>query len=229
MTIVHQKFKLKAVLIDLDGTLVHTAPEISRAANSMLTAMHLPALTVAQITTYIGDGATTLVKRCLTSGLNGEPTVAVLTLAKTLFFEYYAKIVTESLPYPNVVNGLKAIKAEGLRMACVTNKPASFTLPLLEKSGLLPYFELVVSGDTLPKKKPDPDQIFYVCEQFGVSVQEAALVGDSRTDITAARSAGCMMVAVPYGYNQGLHIQQSEVDALIDNIGDTLDIIDLTL
>lgn len=110
-------------------------------------------------------------------------------------------------------------------MACVTNKPASFTLSLLEKSNLLPYFDLVVSGDTLPKKKPEPDQIFYACEQLDISVQNAVLVGDSRTDIIAARRAGCMMFAVPYGYNQGRHIEAGEVDALIDDIGGTVDLI----
>lgn len=222
-------FEIKAVLIDLDGTLVHTAPEIARAANSMLAAMDLPTLTVAQITTYIGDGATTLIKRCLTGELNGEPAATLLATAQMLFFEHYAKIVTESQPYPNVIAGLCAIKNTGLPMACVTNKPASFTLPLLEKSDLLQYFDLIVSGDTLPKKKPEPDQIFYVCEQFGVSVQNAVLVGDSRTDICAARSAGCLMFAVPYGYNQGQRIEVSEVDALIDSIGDTLNLIGSTL
>ena len=216
---------IKAVLIDLDGTLVHTAPEIARAANSMLAKMNLPTLSVAQITTYIGEGATTLIKRCLTRRLNGEPAPDVLATAQSLFFEYYAKIVAESRPYPNVVAGLQLLKKAGLRIACVTNKPNTFTLPLLEKSDLLPYFDLVVSGDTLPKKKPEPDQILYVCEQFGVSVQEAALIGDSKIDITAARAAGCMMLAVPYGYNQGQRIELSEVDALIDGIGDAVNLL----
>ncbi len=205
--------------------MVHTAPEIARAANSMLAKIHLPTLTTAQITTYIGDGATTLIKRCLTGRLDGEPEPALMAIAQPLFFEYYAQIVTESQPYPNVVAGLQAIKKAGLRMACVTNKPASFTLALLEKIDLLSYFDLVVSGDTLHKKKPAPDQIFYVCEQFGVSVQEVALIGDSKTDISAARSAGCMMFAVPYGYNQEQCIKAGEVDALIDNIGDILDLL----
>jgi len=213
------------VLIDLDGTLVHTAPEIARAANSMLATMNLPTLAAVQITNYIGDGATTLIKRCLTGCLNGEPEPALLATAQALFFEYYAQIVTESWPYPNVVADLHAIKNSGLRMACVTNKPGSFTLPLLVKHDLLPFFELVVSGDTLQKKKPEPDQIFYVCEQLGVLAQEVALIGDSKTDISAARSAGCKMFAVSYGYNQGQRIEATEVDALIDNIGSVLDLL----
>jgi phosphoglycolate phosphatase len=213
------------VLIDLDGTLIDTAPEIARAANSMLAAMNLPTLATVQITTYIGDGTTTLIKRCLTGRLDGDPKTALLATAQALFFEYYAKIVTESQLYPNVVADLHAIKNSGLHMACVTNKPGSFTLPLLAKHDLLPFFELVVSGDTLQKKKPEPDQIFYVCEQLGVSAQEVALIGDSKTDINAARSAGCKMFAVPYGYNQGQRIEATEVDALIDNIGNVLDLL----
>lgn len=204
---------------------MHTAPEISRAANSMLAKMNLPTLTAVQITTYIGDGATTLIKRCLTGRIDGAPEPALLATAQALFFEYYAQIVTESQPYPNVVAGLISIKNAGLRTACVTNKPSSFTLPLLQKYDLLRYFDLVVSGDTLPRKKPEPDQILYVCEQFGVSVQNVAMVGDSKTDISAARSAGCRMFAVPYGYNQGQRIEATEVDALIDNIGDVLDLV----
>ncbi|MDO9052154.1 MAG: phosphoglycolate phosphatase [Methylotenera sp.] len=218
-------FTIKAVLLDLDGTLVHTAPEISRAANSMLAKMNLPTLTAVQITTYIGDGATTLIKRCLTGRIDGAPEPALLATAQALFFEYYAQIVTESQPYPNALAGLISIKNAGLRTACVTNKPSSFTLPLLEKYDLLRYFDLIVSGDTLPRKKPEPDQILYVCEQFGVLVQDVAMVGDSKTDISAARSAGCRMFAVPYGYNQGQRIEVTEVDALIDNIGDVLDLV----
>lgn len=191
----------------------------------MLAKMNLPTLTAVQITTYIGDGATTLIKRCLTGRIDGAPEPALLATAQALFFEYYAQIVTESQPYPNALAGLISIKNAGLRTACVTNKPSSFTLPLLQKYDLLRYFDLIVSGDTLPRKKPEPDQILYVCEQFGVLVQDVAMVGDSKTDISAARSAGCRMFAVPYGYNQGQRIEVTEVDALIDNIGDVLDLV----
>ncbi len=188
----------------------------------MLAALHLPTLTVAQITTYIGDGATTLIKRCLTGQLDGEPEAELLKTAQALFFDYYGQIVTESQPYPNVTAGLQAIKNTGVSMACVTNKPHAFTIPLLAHCGILQYFDVVVSGDTLLKKKPDPDQIFYVSEQFAVPVSELALIGDSKTDIAAARAAGCLMLAVPYGYNQGVRIGLDEVDALLDNIGDVV-------
>ncbi|MGZ8257865.1 MAG: phosphoglycolate phosphatase [Methylotenera sp.] len=234
-SIAAQKFKVKAVMIDLDGTLMHTAPEIAQAVNRMLADIGKPALDEKQVEAYIGEGVTTLIKRCLAQRLDaqrldiqhpdGEPDAAVLVKAQKLFFEHYAKIVTESKPYPGVVAGLQALRSAGYRLACVTNKQERFTLPLLEASNLLQYFELVVSGDTLQKKKPEPDQIFYICEKFGVSVQEAVLIGDSNIDITAARNAGCYVFAVPYGYNQGRCIEANSVDALINNMNEAFDLI----
>ncbi len=212
-------------MIDLDGTLMHTAPEIARAINLMLARLDRPALDEIQIESYIGEGAQVLIKRCLTTPLDDELEVAEFAKAQKLFFEFYAKNVAESKPYPQVTEGLKALKSAGFRLACVTNKPASFTLPLLEANNFLQYFELVVSGDTLPKKKPEPDQIFYICEKLGVSVTEAVLIGDSKTDIAAARNAGCYVFTVPYGYNQGQHIEAGAVDALISNIGEALDLL----
>jgi phosphoglycolate phosphatase len=220
------KFKVKAVMVDLDGTLIHTAPEIARAANSMLEALARPALAEKQIEAYIGEGAITLVKRCLTEQHDGEPDAELLVQAQKLFFESYAAIVTESKPYPLVLEGLQAIQNAGYRLACITNKPASFTLPLLEKSQLLPYFDVVASGDTLQKKKPEPDQIFYICDKLEVAVTDAVLIGDSQTDISAARNAGCYVFAVSYGYNQGRRIEASSVDALINHIGEAADLLE---
>lgn len=220
-----QKFKVKAVLIDLDGTLIHTAPEIARAVNSMLASLNKPTIDEKQIAVYIGEGAQVLIKRCLTGQLDGEPALLEFTQALALFFDYYAQIVTESKPYPQVVESLQAFKKAGYRLACVTNKPHRFTVPLLENSHLLPYFECVVSGDTLANKKPAPDQIFYVCEKMGVAIDKVVLIGDSKTDIAAARNAACFIFTVPYGYNQGVEIASSEVDAKINHLAEALDLL----
>lgn len=219
------KFKVKAVMIDLDGTLIHTAPEIARAANAMLAGLDRPTLDAKLIENYIGEGAMVLIKRCLTGKLDGEPSTDLLAQAQKLFFDFYAQIVAESKPYPQIEKALQAIKQTGVQMACITNKPAAFTMPLLEKSGLLPYFGLVVAGDTLQKKKPEPDQIFYVCEKFNILVNESVLIGDSKTDIAAARNAGCLIFAVPYGYNQGYSIEIGTVDALINHLHEAVDLI----
>ncbi len=214
-------------MIDLDGTLIHTAPEIARAANLMLSALNLPDLTAKKVENFIGEGAASLIVRCLAQQLDTEPTQDLLAKANPLFFDAYAQIVAESKPYPQVVEALQALEKTGVKMACITNKPSAFTLPLLEKSDLLRYFNVVVAGDTLPKKKPEPDQIFYICEKFSVLPHETVLIGDSKTDIAAARNAGCRIFAVPYGYNQGYSIDIGSVDALISQLKDALDLMDI--
>jgi len=210
-------------MIDLDGTLIHTAPQIAQAANALRADFGLPALDTKLIETYIGEGASTLIKRCLV----GEGQTFDEAQAYAGFSQHYAKIVTESKPYVGVVESLQALKQAGYRLACVTNKPADFTKPLLEKSGLADFFEVVVSGDTLPKKKPDPMPLLHVCEQFDCLPQSAVLVGDSKTDIAAAWAAGCFIFTVPYGYNGGVEIADSEVDAQVDSLLEINDLIEL--
>lgn len=208
-------FNVKAVMFDLDGTLVHTAPEIGAAINRMLAELGAAALPLEQIERFIGEGAQTLVRRCIEAGTHGEPDADLFDQAHALFFKYYADNVTESKPYEGVIEGLSALQEKGLKLACVTNKPERFTMPLLDKTGLLDFFEAVVSGDTLPKKKPDPIQLQYICAKFNVLEAEAMLVGDSLTDVKAAHAAGCYIVTVPYGYNQGKPIDYHLVDDAI--------------
>lgn len=208
-------FNVKAVMFDLDGTLVHTAPEIGAAINRMLAELGAAALSLEQIERFIGEGAQTLVKRCIEAGTHDEADAALFDQAHALFFKHYADNVTESKPYEGVIETLSALQAKGLRLACVTNKPERFTMPLLDKTGLLDFFEAVVSGDTLPKKKPDPIQLQYICAKFNVLEAEAMLVGDSLTDVKAAHAAGCYIVTVPYGYNQGKPIDYHLVDDAI--------------
>ncbi|MDI1308730.1 MAG: phosphoglycolate phosphatase [Methylotenera sp.] len=216
-------FRVKAVMLDLDGTLVDSAPEIASAINLMLADLNLPVLPEKQVESYIGEGAAVLIKRCLNSQLhitrlNDEPDTALFAQAESSFFSHYANNVSDSKPYDGVVEGLQALRNKGLKLACVTNKPEKFTLPLLHKSGLAEFFEIVVSGDSLPKKKPDPMQLQHICEKLDIHTFEAMLVGDSDTDITAAHAAGCFIVTVPYGYNQGRSIDESKVDAMIENL-----------
>ena len=216
-------FRVKAVMLDLDGTLIHSAPEIASAINLMLADLNRPILPEIQVESYVGEGAAVLIKRCLNSQLeisqlNDEPDAALFAQAEKLFFAHYANNVTDSKPYDGVVEGLQALRDKGIKLACVTNKPSKFTLPLLEKSGLAEFFEIVVSGDSLPKKKPDPMQLLHICAKFDVPTYEAMLVGDSETDIAAAHAAGCFIVTVPYGYNQGRPIDESTVDAMIADL-----------
>ena len=210
-------------MLDLDGTLINSAPEIASAINLMLADLNRSALPAKQVESYIGEGAAVLIKRCLNSRLdisqlNDDPDAALFAQAEKLFFAHYANNVTDSKPYDGVLEGLQALRDKGLKLACVTNKPEKFTLPLLQQSGLAEFFEIVVSGDSLPKKKPDPMQLQHICAKLDVHTFEAMLVGDSETDIAAAHAAGCFIVTVPYGYNQGRPIDESTVDAMIEDL-----------
>lgn len=218
-------FHVKAVMFDLDGTLVHTAPEIAASINKMLVELDFSALPQPLIESYIGEGAQTLIRRCITANTRSEPDVALLERAQALFFAHYADNVTLSKPYDGVAEALAVLQDKGLKLACVTNKPERFTLPLLDKSGLLDFFEIVVSGDTLAKKKPDPIQLRYICAKFNVLEAESMLVGDSLTDVAAAHAAGCYIVTVPYGYNQGKPIDLSLVDDTIASLADLADLL----
>lgn len=214
-------------MFDLDGTLINSAPEITLAANQMLADLNLPTLPPAQIAHYIGEGAQVLIKRCLTGELYAEPEVAFYEQAQALFFNHYAKVADNSQPYDGVLAGLQRVWRSGFKLACVTNKPEKFTLPLLAQSGLADFFDCVVSGDSLAKKKPDPMQLHHICQKLNVPEYEAMLVGDSITDITAAHAAGCFIITVPYGYNQGKPIDESLVDATINDLTELPSLINL--
>jgi phosphoglycolate phosphatase len=221
------KFKVKAVMIDLDGTLINTAPEITWAVNAMLDALNLSPLPLSKVQNFIGEGATKLVERCLIEVIQAKPDLALFNQAVDFFFTNYAEVVIKSLPYPQVKLALQHLKNAGMPLACITNKPARFSEPLLEISGLIDFFDIVISGDTLAKKKPDPDQIFHICQHFGIEPWEALLIGDSNTDILAAKNAGSYIFTVPYGYNQGLPIDHTKVDAAVDDLEDALSYLDI--
>lgn len=221
------QFRVKAIMFDLDGTLIHSAPEIADAANQTLADLNLPALSQVQIANFLGEGAQSLIKRFVTGTRDGEPDVALFEQAENLFFAHYANNVAHSQPFDGVLTGLQAVWRRGFKLACVTNKPEKFTLPLLAHSGLIDFFECVVSGDSLPKKKPHPMQLQHICKKLEVPEYEALLVGDSNTDIEAAHAAGCFIITVPYGYNQGKAIDESKVDATIKDLTELSHLIEL--
>lgn len=212
---------IKAVVIDLDGTLLDTAPDLADAAEEMLGELGLPQVPLAEIKTYIGNGVSRLVKRALTRDMQAEPEAELFGRALASFERHYgAHVSRKSRPFPGVVEGLRAFKAMGLRMACITNKAERFTVPLLRDTGLLEYFELVLSGDSLPRRKPDPLPLLHACERFGVAPSELLLIGDSLNDTQAARAAGCPVFCVPYGYNRGRPVQELDLDAVVDSLAD---------
>ncbi|AKR44433.1 phosphoglycolate phosphatase [Methylophilus sp. TWE2] len=221
------RFQVKVVMFDLDGTLLDTAPQIAEAANRMLVALGKPMLPQAQIATYIGEGVQNLIKRCLTGSVQVEPDADFFAQAQPLYHDFYTANATQSQPFAGVVPALQQLKKQGYHLACVTNKPEKFTLPLLQQAGLADFFELIISGDSLPKKKPDPLPLLHICQKLGALPAEAMLVGDSETDIQAAHAAGCFVVTVPYGYNQGRAIDAAMVDATIQQLTDVVDLLEL--
>lgn len=210
---------VRAVVIDLDGTLLNTAPDLAEAANRMLAEMQRPLVPIEVVMTYIGNGVDRLIKRVLTGEMAGEPDAALFAQAKPVYERHYAEVVSlYSRPFPGVVEGLEALKKTGYRLACITNKAARFTIPLLQDTGLFDYFELVLSGDSLPKTKPDPLPLLHACEKFGVKPEQMLLIGDSLNDAQAARAAGCHIFCVPYGYNHGEPVDKLDLDRVVASV-----------
>ncbi len=212
---------VKAVVIDLDGTLLDTAPDLADAAMAMANELGLPPIDLATVKTYIGNGVSRLVKRVLTRQMDAEPDAALFARALPAYEKHYgAHVSRKSRAFPGVVEGLTAFKQAGFRVACITNKAEKFTVPLLKDTGLFDYFELILSGDTLPKKKPDPLPLLHACKEFGIQPSELLLIGDSLNDAQAARAAGCPVFVVPYGYNRGRDVRELDVDAIVPSLLD---------
>ncbi|MBI5331748.1 MAG: phosphoglycolate phosphatase [Betaproteobacteria bacterium] len=212
---------LKAVVIDLDGTLLDTAPDLADAAMAMAADLGLPPIALDEVKTYIGNGVSRLVKRVLTRDLHADPAPELFAQALPIYEQHYAEGVSrKSRPFPGVVEGLQAFKAMGVHMACITNKAERFTHPLLKDTGLFDYFELILSGDTLPERKPSPLPLLHACVLFDCEPAELLLIGDSLNDTQAARAAGCPVFCVPYGYNRGRPVSELDLDAVVPSLAD---------
>jgi phosphoglycolate phosphatase len=211
------KRRVRAALFDLDGTLVDTAADLAAAANRMLADLGRPPLDEDGIRAYIGKGVANLVHRCVEA--TGGGTQEVRHHALEVFERHYiAGIADRSRPYPGVVEGLAALERAGIAMGCVTNKAGRFTEPLLELTGLRRFFGVVVSGDTIERKKPHADPMLYAAGKLGTVPGETLVVGDSLNDVQSARAAGCPVVVVPYGYREGLALEDLGADAVVASV-----------
>ncbi len=209
---------ISAILIDLDGTLLHTAPELAESANRMLRDMGRPPVSQELLMSYIGNGISWLVKRALTGDMHAEPDTALYEQALPIFEKHYTGLLLQSRLFDGVIDGLNAMRAAGFRLGCITNKVARYTEPLLKGIGLAGYFEIVLSGDTLPEKKPHPMPLLHAAKFFGVPPEQVLLIGDSLNDTVAARAAGCPVFCVPYGYNHGEPVDGLDLDAVISDL-----------
>lgn len=211
--------RVSAVLFDLDGTLVHSAPDLAAAVNRMLRDLGHAEEPMETVITWVGNGMTRLVKRALTGDMQGEPEQGLFVRALALFQQHYAEQLSVlTRPYAGTVAALDALVAGGFALGCVTNKPAMFTEPLLRKLGLEKYFRVIVSGDTTPARKPDPAPLRHACAVLGVAPAQVLLVGDSANDVQAARNAGMPVICVSYGYNHGRDVRELAPDAVVDSL-----------
>jgi phosphoglycolate phosphatase len=206
----------KAALIDLDGTLLDTAPDLAAAANRMLAGLGLPPRSVQEISTYVGKGITRLVERALAGDLEGKPDPLLARRALPLFAAAYdEESGRHSRVFDGVLEGLQRIRVP---RACVTNKAARFTFPLLERTGLARYFDVVVCGDHVARGKPDPLPYVTACERLCVSPSDALVIGDSENDVLAARAGGMRVICVSYGYREGRSVEALGADAIIGDL-----------
>lgn len=206
-------------LVDLDGTLIDSVPDLAWCVNAMMQRLDMPERSEAAVRRWVGNGVERLVERALVDDIDGVPEAALRERALPMFMELYAAHGAErSRVYPGVEEGLQFLADRGVRLGCVTNKAERFTLPLLEALGLRSRFELVVSGDTLPERKPSPRPLLYAAEYCRVAPSACAMIGDSRSDVAAARAAGFNVVCVSYGYNHGQDIRDERPDEVVDSL-----------
>jgi phosphoglycolate phosphatase len=213
------------VLIDLDGTLIDTAPDLAAAANRMRADFGLPALSVERIAAFVGKGAEVLVHRAMTDSFDGRIDDDAYAQARAAFFRHYEQTNGhESRVFDGVGCALAQLRVAGLKLACVTNKPKTFTMPLLERLGLRSWFEVIVAGDEVARPKPHPDLLLTACERLHLTPAQVVLIGDSINDALAAQAAGMPALLVETGYNEGESVAQLAaapgVDAILPALND---------
>jgi phosphoglycolate phosphatase len=214
---------IAAVLIDLDGTLLDTVPDLADAANRMRADDGLAPLPVERIAQFVGKGAVALVHRASTDRLDGRIEGAAFERARASFYRHYHQTNgVRAVVFDRVPQALEMLRAAGCALACVTNKPREFTLPLLERCGLAAYFDAVVAGDDVSRGKPDPEIVLHACARLMTVPGAARMIGDSANDAAAARAAGMRCILVQTGYNEDRPITELAGDDGVDAIVATL-------
>jgi phosphoglycolate phosphatase len=218
--------KPKMILIDVDGTLVDSVPDLAYCVDEMMKALGREPHGETKVRDWVGNGVERLTRRALIGQLDGEPSDEDFAKGYPIFLDLYKDNTSKrSCLYPGVREGLDYMKSQGYLLGCVTNKDAQFTIPLLKGLGIYDEFGIVVSGDTLPVKKPDPQPLLHAAAHFGVGAEDSLMLGDSKSDVTAARNAGFQIVCMSYGYNHGEDIRNYHPDAVIDSMVELKDLL----
>jgi len=216
----------KMILIDVDGTLVDSVPDLAWCVDEMMKSLGLPLRGEASVRDWVGNGVETLTRRALTNSMNDEPDVAEFERALPVFLDLYKDNVSKrSVLYPGVREALDFLKASSYKLGCVTNKASAFTIPLLKDLGIHDEFETIICGDQLEKKKPDPMPLLHAAKQFGVSPEQSLMIGDSVSDVKAARAAKFQIACMSYGYNHGEDIRNYDPDVVMDSMIEIKDLL----
>lgn len=218
---------MRACIIDLDGTLVDTLGDFEVALNGMLRELGRTAVSRSQIERWVGKGSEHLIKTVLAhtapSAEGGDESgiEPLMPAAWQHYQETYLRINGQhSDVFPGVEEGLLALKERGFSLACLTNKPLSFAVPLLKAKGLSSYFSHVFGGDSFTRKKPDPLPLLETCKALGTDPSVTLMIGDSANDAQAARAAGCPVLLTTYGYNHGEPVRAVDADGFVDSLAD---------
>lgn len=213
---------IQAIAFDLDGTLVDSIADLCAAANHMRAEMNLAPLPAEELTSYVGDGLSSLVHRALSGSKDGQADEASWAQGFTAFIAYYrTHLSVHTRSYPEVETALALFRNRGLPLAVITNKNEILAVELLCELGLADSFSLVVGGDTLSEKKPSPMPLLHTAKVLGVAIQNLLMVGDSANDILAAKAAGALSCGVTWGYaDMGLLAQNPDTkpDIIIDHL-----------
>lgn len=214
---------IRLISFDLDGTLIDSVPDLAAAVDRVLSERELPQAGIEKVRHWVGNGSLKLVERALTDALGLAPEASLLAQGHERFLYHYGQDVgSRTQLYSGVIEALAGLQAQGLILTLVTNKPKAFVPSLLQSFGLAEYFSLFLGGDSLPQKKPDPAPLLHVAEHFGIPPAACLMVGDSRHDMMAGKAAGFRTLAVPYGYNHGDPVSQSQPDAQVESLAELI-------
>ena len=217
-------FQPKLIMIDVDGTLVDSVPDLAFCIDEMMQKLGLQKWGEDKVRHWVGNGVPKLVERALSGELEGRPIKEVFDVAYPIFLDLYEdNNAQRSYLYDGVREGLDYLKSQGYQLGCVTNKSEQFTHPLLKALGIFNDFKIIISGDTLAKRKPDPMPLLYCAEHFNLKPEECLMLGDSVSDVKAARAAGFDIICMSYGYNHGNDIGDENPDLVIDSMSQLSD------
>lgn len=212
----------KLVLFDLDGTLVDSVPDLAHAIDRMLLELGKETAGIERVRSWVGNGASVLVQRALAGSIEaqiGNPDE--FEKAYALFLKFYGEhTADQSCLYEGVEECLVALQNQQIKMGLVTNKPIQFTRTMLAGFKLDDYFDVVIGGDSLPQKKPSPEPLLEAMASCSATPSETLMVGDSKSDVGAARAAGCPVICVPYGYNHGEDIARYAPDLIVKSLAE---------